>query len=468
MISKILNTLRGQKNSDEQEDSSNDETSPTLNSEDENSLENRQIDDSKIDVSALWVVSRLQAKGFEAYLTGGCIRDLLLGKVPKDFDVATSAKPEEVCKIFRNCRLIGRRFLLAQVFFPEGKIIETSTFRTNPVETQEELSEDLLVKHDNVFGSIEDDARRRDLTINGLFYDPVQKKVIDFVGGIEDLHKGVVRTIGDPDIRFREDPVRILRAIKFASKLNFDLEESTREAMKTHAGELIRCAPSRIQEEIVKLLTCGHAERAVQLCREVGVFNVLVPEVIEGLEMSIAAKAGTQSAHFIPIEARNELFMSMMQAVDAIVQRQCEISSAVAFSAFVLPVYLGMEESDQNERHWLDKLCVTWSERIRLTRRDQDHMRLLLAAVHMLMKNNPIDKSVQYLVRKPWFREALLLYILVCMSRKEGMERVTELKIAAASAGRPYMQDLHGTVKRPAAQFRRPRPMRQKKRRGPF
>jgi len=424
----------------------------------------KQIDEAKIDVNALWVVSRLRAKGFDAYLTGGCIRDLLLGKTPKDFDVATSAKPEEVKKIFRNCRLIGRRFLLAHVFFPEGKIIETSTFRANPVDLLEDMPEDLLVKQDNVFGSIEDDAKRRDLTINGLFYDPLEKKVLDFVDGIKDLEARLVRTIGDPDIRFREDPVRILRAIKFASRLGFDLEEKTLAAMKEHAGELARCAPSRVQEEIVKLLTCGKAVKAVELCREVGIFNILMPELVDGLKGTLAAKEGAPASQFISPESRNELFCALVCALDEVVHRECEISSAVAFSATLLPVYLALEESQDNERHWLDKLCVTWSERIRLTRRDQDHMRLLLSGVLMLMKSDGIDKSTHHLVRKPWFREVLLLYILICEAQKTGFEKVATLKALAAAAGRNYAQDQHGKKIRVPDRFRRTRPLRTRKR----
>jgi len=180
-----------------------------------------------VDEDALWVVKRLRAKGFEAYLTGGCVRDLLLGRNPKDFDVATVAHPNQVRAVFRNCRLVGRRFRLAHVFFPSGKVIETATFRANPTDTLEDLPEDLLVERDNVFGTVEEDARRRDLTINGLFYDPIGGKVLDYVDGRRDLEARLIRTIGDPEIRFQEDPVRILRAIKFATRLGFGFDDKT-------------------------------------------------------------------------------------------------------------------------------------------------------------------------------------------------------------------------------------------------
>jgi poly(A) polymerase len=246
--------------------------------------EEPEIPAELVDSQGAFVVKRLMAKGFEAYLTGGCVRDLLLGRTPKDFDVATSAKPQEVKAAFHNCRLIGRRFLLAHITFPGGKIIETATFRANPLDELEDLPEDLLVKRDNVYGNLEDDARRRDLTINGLFYNPVDGKVIDHVGGRADLEARLIRTIGDPDIRFQEDPVRILRAIKFATRLDFQVEEKTWEAMKNHAGELVRCAPARILEELVRLLTSGHAKRAFSLCNDAGILDALLPELMAVLK----------------------------------------------------------------------------------------------------------------------------------------------------------------------------------------
>src|SRR5215468_4678945 len=173
------------------------------------------IEPLKLDPDALKVVNRLLQYGHQAYLVGGCVRDLLAGRTPKDFDVATSAVPSEVRGIFRNCRLIGRRFRLAHVYFKGGKIVEVSTFRANPSELEDpaepgsegEEKDDLLISDDNVFGTAEQDARRRDFTINGLFYDVAEGQVIDFVGGLRDLRLRDVRTIGDPEIRMREDPV---------------------------------------------------------------------------------------------------------------------------------------------------------------------------------------------------------------------------------------------------------------------
>lgn len=378
---------------------------------------------SLIDLNALWVIKRLRAKNYEAYLTGGCVRDLLLGRTPKDFDVATNAKPEEVRQIFRNSRLIGRRFLLAHVFFPGNKIVETATFRANPLDIQEDLPEDLFVTQDNVYGNIEEDARRRDLTINGLFYDPIEGKVLDFVGGRADLETRSIRTIGDPDIRFQEDPVRILRAIKFASRLGFQIEENTFLAMKKHVPEIPRCAPARLQEEFVRLLTSGHALEAFLLCKTSGILDVFMPELTQD-------------------------FLKMLQAVDAAIERDVDLSTAVAFAALLLPTYLALEKSEQNERNWIDKLCISWAERIRLTRHDQDKIRSILSA---------ISSFSPAVVHKSWFKEALLLQTLYLYSEGQSLEPIGVLKVMARNLGKPYKQDKRGVFK-PRPHFRRRRP----------
>ncbi len=420
---------------------------------------------ARIDLNALWVVRRLRAKGFDAYLTGGCVRDLLLGKTPKDFDVATSAKPEELKQVFRNCRLIGRRFLLAHIFFPGGKVIETATFRANPIDIQEDLPEDLLVTRDNVYGNIEEDAKRRDLTINGLFYDPVEGKVIDYVGGREDLEAGIVRTIGVPDIRFQEDPVRILRAIKFAARLGFRFEDETLAAMKKHTGEISRCAPARVQEELMRLLTSKHASIALVLCREVGILQTLMPELVEMLECEmlpeVAKEAGDVSEVVPTVVAtpaeREALLLGMLRGLDAVCEREANVNAAVAFASILLPAYLALEKSAQNERNWIDRLCVTWSERIRLARRDQDRIRLLLSAVRMFIDGDVAGNSAQFLVRKSWFRESLLLYIVYLVAKDEPLDKVDVWKSLAQSSGRLYRQDRHGQrLMQPRFRKRRP------------
>src|SRR5947209_7130452 len=243
-----------------------------------------EIPDDRLDPDAVKVVRRLRRAGFTAYLVGGCVRDHLLGIRPKDYDVAPSAHPAQVKETFRNSRLIGRRFRLAHVFFRGGKIVEVSTFRANPLDELQDLPQDLLIRHDNVFGSAEEDARRRDFSINGLFYDVDEGRVIDYVDGKQDLRARRVRTIGNPDVRMREDPVRILRAVRFAAKCAFDLEPDTRTAMKTHVHEIPRCAPPRVLEEVLKLLRSGASRRCFELLHDIGALRILLPPVAAYLE----------------------------------------------------------------------------------------------------------------------------------------------------------------------------------------
>jgi poly(A) polymerase len=253
------------------------------------------LDRAAIDPDADRVVKKLSRAGYKAYLVGGCVRDILVGKTPKDFDVATSATPNEIKSTFRNSRIIGRRFRLAHVFFG-SKIIETSTFRANP---RDEDEHDLLIRRDNVFGTETDDARRRDFTINGLFYDVDREEVIDHVSGLADLDAKLIRTIGDPDVRFQEDPVRMLRAIKFAARLDFGFEESTWRALLRWRGEISKCAAPRLLEEVHRLMRGGAARRSFELLVETGVLAVLSPYLAGLLEgpgaPAVAPAIGTQT-----------------------------------------------------------------------------------------------------------------------------------------------------------------------------
>jgi len=257
------------------------------------------LDRAFIDPDADRVVRRLARHSFKAYLVGGCVRDLLLGRKPKDFDVATSATPNEIRALFRNCRIIGRRFRLAHVFFG-SKIIETSTFRANPRDDDDGDGGDLLIRRDNVFGNETEDARRRDFTINGLFYDVEKEEVIDHVGGLSDLQARVIRTIGDPDIRFQEDPVRMLRAIKFAARLGFTIEPATHRALLRWRGEIRKCPTPRVLEEMYRFLRGGAARRSLELLVETGTLSVLAPHLAALFEGPGAPAIATSVA---PLEA---------------------------------------------------------------------------------------------------------------------------------------------------------------------
>jgi len=235
---------------------------------------------SRADISenALKVLYRLNKAGFEAYLVGGGVRDLLLGLHPKDFDVATNASPEEVRAQFRNCRLIGRRFRLAHVHFGR-EIIEVATFRAHHDQGEGEgRMENGLILRDNVFGSLEDDAWRRDFRINALYYNIADFSLVDYTGGMRDLQNRELHIIGDPVTRFREDPVRMLRAIRFAAKLDFQLEANMAQAIMEQAERLSDVPAARLFEEVLKLFMHGHALRTYELMREYHLFKYLFSE----------------------------------------------------------------------------------------------------------------------------------------------------------------------------------------------
>ena len=240
------------------------------------------ISRAHISENALKVLYRLKNAGYEAYLVGGGVRDLLLGREPKDFDVATNASPEQVEREFRNCRLIGRRFRLAHVRFGD-EIIEVATFRASSVaDTDEEadLSHDGgtgRILRDNIYGTVEEDAERRDFSVNALYYDIRDFSVRDYVEGLPDLREGVLRLIGDPDIRYREDPVRMLRAVRFTVKLGFKMHPKT-EAPISRLGGLLADVPSaRMFEEILKLFLYGFGEQAFEALRHYGLFSQIFP-----------------------------------------------------------------------------------------------------------------------------------------------------------------------------------------------
>ena len=251
------------------------------------------ISRKNIDPDALKVLYRLSGLGYTAYLVGGGVRDLLMGRKPKDFDVGTSARPNEVKRAFRNCFLIGRRFRLAHVRFGE-KVIETATFRQNSQtvgEIIEHAAEGPL--EDNTFGTPETDAYRRDFTVNGLFYDIKDFSVIDWVGGMDDIKAKVIRSIGDPEIRFQEDPVRMMRAIKFSSRLGFRIERKTAAAMKRYHRCILTASVPRVCEEVFRLFPYGHSEEAFRLMWSCGMLSDLLPALSSYIDRSGGRKSPT-------------------------------------------------------------------------------------------------------------------------------------------------------------------------------
>jgi poly(A) polymerase len=239
--------------------------------------EDHGISRDKIDADALVVMDRLRQMGFTAYLVGGGVRDLLLGHTPKDFDISTSAKPEEVRKVFRNCLLIGRRFRLAHIRFGT-KVLEVATFRSGDPETE------ALIIRDNEWGTPEQDVLRRDFTINGLFYNPEDETVIDYVDGYPDIGKRFLRTIGQPFLRFKQDPVRMIRLLKFQARFGLEIDAETRIAMLECRGDIIKSSQARILEELLRMLESGSSAPFFRLMTESGMLHLLLPALGEFLE----------------------------------------------------------------------------------------------------------------------------------------------------------------------------------------
>ena len=352
-------------------------------------------------------VTRLIDKGYEAYLVGGCVRDLLLGRTPKDYDIATEARPPQVKRTFsRNCRIIGRRFKLAHLHFHRNtKILECSTFRRMPQAGEGDGEEDLLITRDNDFGNAEEDALRRDFTINALFLDPTEDKIVDHVDGLADIEAKVIRTIGDPAVRFREDPVRILRAAKFAGRLGFDVEAGTLAAMKETSEDLKRAAPPRVLEEILRLLRSGHATSSFRLLHEVRAIGFLVPTVGKFLEAADNTQVNS--------------FWALLGALDEHVQAQprgVEPPPNGVLLATLLYEAVAAERERNPKRSAssvAEELLGSLTVDLRLPRRDSGCLKRACSVQHRF--SQPEEKRrfrLESFVHSPYFEESLLLFEL--------------------------------------------------------
>ncbi|YCH32450.1 polynucleotide adenylyltransferase PcnB [Erwinia sp. D4-22] len=284
--------------------------------------ESHNISRKDISENALKVLYRLNKAGYEAYLVGGGVRDLLLGKAPKDFDVTTNATPEQMRKLFRNCRLVGRRFRLAHVMFgPE--VIEVATFRGHhqaEEDSNAQRGQNGMLLRDNIFGTIEDDAQRRDLTINSLYYSVADFSVRDYVGGLQDLQQGIIRLIGDPETRYREDPVRMLRVVRFAAKLDMTIAETTAEPIPRLATLLNDIPPARLFEEALKLLQAGYGYKTYLLLREYQLFQPLFP---------ILSRGFTEHSD----SQMERMLAQVLKNTDTRIQNQMRVNPAFLFAA---------------------------------------------------------------------------------------------------------------------------------------
>jgi poly(A) polymerase len=400
-----------------------------------------------IDPDALKVLYRLRQFEHIAYLVGGSVRDLLIGRRPKDFDIGTSAHPYQVKKLFRNCWIIGRRFRLAHVRFGQ-KVIEVATFRRQVAPGEEVVEDgvpaprhhlppeadrdpadlqaadpesanpdtggganvedgaapelhtdahaDHLIHHDNTFGTPEQDAFRRDFTINALFYDIATFSIIDYVDGLSDLKAGIVRSIGDPEVRFREDPVRMMRAVALAARLDFQIDSHSLEAMRVHRHEIARSSPPRLLEEYYKILRAGASERTFRDLARLGLLEPISKELHHG-----AAESLWQS--LAALDAHRQQFDSVPETM----------TNAILLGSLIVPLGLMRDRAhDANMDHAnregvRRRLASPQLGQLPLARRDIERLRQLLAVQRRLREIFASPRSQRALTHRSIFREAL-------------------------------------------------------------
>lgn len=442
------------------------------------------IEPHRLDPDAVRVLLRLKQNQHEGYLVGGCVRDLLIGREPKDFDIATSATPEQMKALFRNCRLIGRRFRLAHVYFKGGKILEVSTFRAMPTlveepqpseaaegEVHSEGSEhiaqadrealdaiehgqdvpvtpvedvqdevepveviaaqpDLLIVEDNTFGTALQDARRRDFTINGLFYDPVAGRVIDYVNGLRDLARQEIRTIGDPEVRMREDPVRILRAVRFAAKLSFEIESRTYAAMEGAVEDLPRCSAPRLLEETFRLLRGGNAAPGLKLVEALGAMRQLLPPVAGYLD-------GEETGG--PAE-----YWRFLEELDRLVNAGTEFDDSMLLAGVLLPIALDEPDTADEEggkppsvAQAIEALLAQLVQKARLPRRIAERTRMILMAQRTLAGLRRRRGGLSGFRGHPLFKESLAVFEVWVAATGEHREALDRWKSGGAPTPAP-------------------------------
>lgn len=418
--------------------------------------------------NAVRTLYRLHSNGFIAYLVGGCVRDLLLARTPKDFDIATNARPGQIKRLFRNCRLVGRRFRLAHLHF-QNEIIEVSTFRSTVVPADNEdtkgpdqgrrrpwhmKDEDGMILVDNVFGTPEEDALRRDFTINALAYNIADFSVIDFSTGLSDLQEGLIRPIGDPRIRFTEDPVRMLRAVRFAASHNFSIEPAAWESLCELASVISRTNASRLYEEILKLFLLGWARPAFTLLEKSGLLAALFPWLSRWI---------SGDRH------RMALLETHTESFDRLNGSETQPSLALFLSALFGPsieeAALTLHRNGIPYQPALDKTCADFMEEICQTVSIPGKVGIRLRAILALQTslNRMPKRRPASIVSRPEFSDALAYLRLRAHSQKEHQAHLDWWD--AFIAGVPSPGDKEGPAEKGPSKKRRKR--RRKPRRGP-
>ena len=399
------------------------------------------IREQDIDQEALKVLYRLRDAGYSGYLVGGGVRDLYLGNRPKDFDISTNARPGQLRKLFRNSRTIGRRFRLVQVFFHGNKIIEVSTLRCR---SEYDINDpDKVLPSNNTFGTLEEDAFRRDLTINSLFYEIENKTIIDYVGGVQDLDDGIIRIVGEPERRITRDPVRMLRAIRHAARNDFGIEPETWKAIVKHRHKLDLCPPSRIRDELLKDLHSGNSRGWAEVALKSSVFSTMFPFYGEML----AGKDG---------QAVEKKLLAMLTVVDRLYREKVKkgkvvIADYMLFAALLFPwadkrFDLMQQELQGAAYHRLSKeirseLDDVFSRRLNLKRMSKDAITTLFVNMPAFVKHQRNNSWPAWLRRKSYFADCSRFYgIYQEISAAEPVDVSLFVDASAASSAAPLRE----------------------------
>jgi poly(A) polymerase len=352
-----------------------------------------------IDREALKVMYRLRDAGYSAYLVGGGVRDLFLGKTPKDFDISTDARPGQLRKLFKNSRVIGKRFRLVQVFFHGGKIIEVSTLRCRS-EFDVDGSDEVLASN-NTYGTVAEDALRRDLTINALFYEIENFTIIDHVDGTRDLQDKIIRMVGDPARRIRRDPIRMMRAIRHAARIDFTIEEKTWTAIKENAASLKMCPDSRLRDELLRDLKGGASAKWAALALDCEVFQTLLPFYPKNL----------------PPEPRS-LLLAALAAADRLQSAGVQLSEAFLFALLLLPWALQelapLDDSAHTGKTNISKATLAKIgqnlQHLNVAKAQKEELARLLLNLPVFRQYAAKDKWPAWLTRKSYFNDGLLFF----------------------------------------------------------
>ncbi|MBM9588916.1 polynucleotide adenylyltransferase PcnB [Leptospira sp. 201903075] len=372
--------------------------------------ESHSIRRANIDEDAIKIINRLNKFRYKAYLVGGGVRDLLMGKRPKDFDIVTSATPNQIKRIFNNCRIIGKRFKIVHIIF-KGKIIEVSTFRSLPEHRLEKhkADNDYLIKRDNSFGTAKEDAARRDFTINSLFYDPKNDSILDYVGGFEDIQKKIVRVIGDPDISFKEDPVRMLRAVKFSVLLGLDIEKKTKLAIKKNRLELEKSSTARLLEEYNKMFRTWKTSIIFEGLAENHLLDVLFKEPADKLKKTDPE----WREHFMETPLGKRLAVT-----DKLLSAREEMTPAIFYSLIFYDIVKDLYENDRGHlAHNIKESLQPVFERMGIPKREQDNLvKIFISQPRFQVTDDEKERQNSFFKKKDYFYDAFMVYKIVAIS----------------------------------------------------